>query len=494
MTARLGPASTAPIKSAAILVLIGLAGLVGAVAITTDHLDLALIIAGAVFALSVIYSKRLSLSGWCVLMLLATVAARAPTTLLGLPAILEFSHYGVALAFAYAAAGRPKLTGRTNSGKWLWVLLVLTVASALANASHPMRALFFIVILGEPLLVIWCIERWGTDELSERRLGVFLVLLMAIQVPIGLWQGLTMGWNDPVQGTLMGHGAGAHVLGGLFALTAIVAAAGVQGHRIPALYALGAGAVALGMIGAAGAMAVLVLTGISLAIIPLTGSSGSGSGKTPRIRASALLVAVLGTFGALYFAQLLLPDLVTRATKLISFGAFPETDIIEERLRDDPARLILGSGPGTSGSRASLLLTAPEFEQGSPLAALQLPPTEIGLELRKKDDIARQRYGGSAETTASTALGFIGDLGLAGLVSLVALYAAVWGKAGQKGTWLAAAVRASICLISMLMFLDNWLEYPEFVIPLAMMIGFGIRGVRSPSDTPSRAVLHESPV
>lgn len=477
------------------MVLTGLAGLGAAAAITTDHLDIGLMLGGAAFGLSVIYSKRLTLSGWCALMLLATVVARAPRTLLGLPAILEYSHYPVALAFAYAAAARPKpLKARKKSGKWLAVLLILTLASALANASHPMRAIFFIVIVGEPLLVIWSIERWGADELSERRLGMFFVLLMAIQVPIGLWQGLTIGWNDPVQGTLMGHGAGAHVLGGLFALTAIVAAAGVQSHRIPPLFALAGGAVALGMIGAAGAMAVLVLAGISLAIIPLTGTPRSVSTRSPRMRISAVLVAILGTFGALYFAQLLLPDITDRATKLISFGAFPETDILEERLRGDPARLVFGSGPGTSGSRASLLLTAPEFEQGSPLAALQLPPTEIGLELRKKDDIARQRYGGSAETSASTALGIIGDLGLAGFISVIALFVGIWRRAGRIGSWLAPAIRASICLISLLIFLDNWLEYPEFSIPLAMMIAFGISGVRSPSDKLSRAVLHESVV
>ena len=36
---------------------------------------------------------------------------------------------------------------------------------------------------------------------------------VAVQVPLAYWQAHTLGWGDPVQGTLYGSGAGAHVIG-----------------------------------------------------------------------------------------------------------------------------------------------------------------------------------------------------------------------------------------------------------------------------------------
>ena len=85
-------------------------------------------------------------------------------------------------------------------------------------------------------------------------------------------------------------------------------------------------------------------------------------------------------------------------------------------MRSDPLTLVLGSGPGTTASRASLLLIGPP--QGSPLTFLGLEPTELGMALFVAS--SNPAYGGSVESAASSALGIIGDLGLVGLVA--------WGR------------------------------------------------------------------
>ena len=90
--------------------------------------------------------------------------------------------------------------------------LVLVVSlSAVAHPGNPLRGLLFLLIMGEPLVVIWAISRWGADEEALRSVGIVAALLAVIQLPIAVYQGMNYGWTDPVQGTLVGHGAGSHV-------------------------------------------------------------------------------------------------------------------------------------------------------------------------------------------------------------------------------------------------------------------------------------------
>src|SRR5439155_26306391 len=62
-----------------------------------------------------------------------------------------------------------------------------------ANLTSPLRALLFVVLLGEPLLVIWAVLGWGADSESRRRIGRFWVALVLVQPPVDLWQVVTMG-------------------------------------------------------------------------------------------------------------------------------------------------------------------------------------------------------------------------------------------------------------------------------------------------------------
>jgi hypothetical protein len=343
----------------------------------------------------------------------------------------------------------------------------------LANGSHPLRAALFLLISGEPLFVLWAVVRWGPDVHIERRVGLSALALLTIQVPLGLWQGMTLGWMDPVQGTIVGSGAGAHILGGLFALGLLVAIGASIDGRLPWSVSLAAGVGAIGMMIAAGANQVIIAVAAVVALLPLIAWSPSQM----KVRGRLLLVGAALSVALASTALMLMQstnqtDIIGRAEGLSRPDQLPETRITLERLSGQPVQFILGSGPGTTASRASLLLTPEMLKQSSPLAVLGLPPTEEALRIVSQ---ARANYGGSAESIASGTFGIVGDLGLLGLAGLALILAGLWREAGRSGNQLAVAAKGALLMSAILSIVDNWLEYPEYGVPLALLLAFTLR-------------------
>ena len=234
------------------------------------------------------------------------------------------------LLFGLAAVDRPWRAASRGPGRWLAGFVLLVLLSALAHPSNPLRALLFLLIAGEPLLVIWAISQWGTDREASRTVGLVALLLAAIQVPIAVYQGTTLGWTDPVQGTLTGHGAGHHVLGALFALGLLAVVAAILARRLnPVAGGLMAN-LCLGMMLATGSMAVLVVASIAAIMEPLLGPSRS-SGVGPSA-ANGHVVALLLGATTLAFVAASVPGFFQRALDLAtSRRASPEIAIMRDR-------------------------------------------------------------------------------------------------------------------------------------------------------------------
>jgi hypothetical protein len=454
---------------------LGAAGLTGW-AIGQGNLLLALLPAMLIVGLTLF--AHLSLAGWCGLLLLLTVGFRAPVAVLDLPDIFNFIHYPGTLAFAVAASYQPRRGhSRLPASRWMTAILVLTALSSIVNLTNPLRGLMFVVIVGEPIVVIWAIQRWGLDEVTEARVGRIATVGLLMQIPLGLWQGSGGGWNDSVQGTLIGHGAGAHVLGGLFALGLFVWLAGVVDGRHSWLTAGAVGAVAFGMMGAAGATQVIFLAAAVLPVIVLfrpreryLGSAGQVRARRRASRIAIASVLVVFALGALSWANFIFPGISSRAASLVSPSELQEVVLVQKRARSNPPQLLLGSGPGTSASRAALLLTPRYAKQGSFFEELPLEPTTLALAYSTE---TRNFAGGSAESAQSSLLGVIGDLGMVGLFGLALMFLGMYRASKRAGSWLAPAVAAASIMTFGLSFIDNWLEYPEFSIPLGILIGFG---------------------
>ena len=463
-----------PSGSGFLLLMAGAVAAVIGVATGRDRMLLAVILAGCVLVASVFFTDYLTLFHWCAFLLLGTVLARALVVLMGLPGVLNFAHYPVALGFAWAAANRPRSDAYKSElpRRWLIGLVLVTAISAGANLVHPFRVLFFLLIVGEPLLVIWSIRRWGPEPESRRKLIYLTVALVLLQVPIAAMQGLTRGWTDPVQGTLMQHGAGAHVLGGLFALVLFISVFAVRDRWIDPVRGLGLAAISVLVMVAAGAMAVLLTSVLALLVASSFATSVGRSGPSVELRPGGSFVALLFVIPAILLAQTMVPAIFERSREFMDLQRFPEADLISDR-RSNLADLTVGSGPGTTASRASILLAPGVYEEGSPLAAVGLPPTEEGLRILRQDLlIIGELAGGSAEKSASTALAILGDLGLAGALATLLLFISIWRDTAFAPSALGGAIRAALLMLLALIFLDNWLEYPEFTVPLALLIGF----------------------
>jgi hypothetical protein len=482
---------------------LGLAGLAGW---AIGHGNLFLALVPPILIVGIGLFDRLSLAGWCGLVLVLTVVSRAVVAILGLPDVFNFIHYPAALAFAVAAAHRPRHErSRLPAGRWMTGLLLLTALSSIANSTNPLRGLMFLLILGEPVVVIWAIQRWGVDEATEARVGRLAFVGLLIQIPLGVWQGSMGGWYDSVQGTMVGHGAGAHILGGLFALGLFIWLAAIFDGRHSWFTAVVVGGVAFGMMAAAGAVQVIILAAVALPATLLFRArerpfNSGREGVRARWNASRIaitLVLVVLVLTAPSWIDSIAPGTSSRAADLASPSRLEEVVLAKERAQSNPLQFLLGSGPGTSASRAALLLTPYNTKPGSFLLELPIEPTALALRysLASKSISA----GGSAESAASSILGVIGDLGIVGLLGLVFMFLGMYRASNRLRSWLAPAVAAALVMAFGLSFIDNWLEYPEFSVPLAILIGFGTttrRGgirtsrVRSEDDREVAPIAH----
>jgi hypothetical protein len=415
------------------------------------------------------------------LLLVTAIAARGVRDLLGLPEIVDFLHYPIVLLFALAAADRPPRAPSRAPGRWLGIFFLVVLLSAVAHPDVPMRTALFLIIAGEPLVVIWAIARWGADERTVRAVGIVAVMLALIQIPIGVYQGLAYGWSDAVQGTLQGHGAGSHVLGGLFALALFVVIAAILARRLNPVLGGAYAALCFGMMLATGSMSVLVIATFAAVLEPLTAPSRPHLGARRGSRLTAVFLVLVVGVSVLVLVGALFPGFYGRVVSLATSNDQPGLEIVSDRATSDPLALLFGSGPGTSASRASLLLVG--AKPGSPLEFIGLEPTELGVELRFAT--STEGYGGSVESAASSALAVAGDLGLLGLAALGMLFIVMWRRAGKSTSWLAPAGRAALIMVAPLSLIDNWLEYPEFTIPFAILIGLVL------SDVPSRPWMRE---
>ena len=435
-------------------------------AMAEGQIQLAILSVGVLASLAIF--RYLRLPAWCSLLLVTAVAARGARDLLELPEVIDFLHYPVVLLFALAAADRQPRPASQAPGRWLAIFFFVVLLSAVAHPDVPMRTVLFLLIAGEPLLVIWSMARWGADQRTVRTVGVVAVLLALLQIPIGVYQGLAYGWSDPVQGTLQGHGAGSHILGGLFALWLFVVIAAVLARRLNLVLGCTYAALCFAMMLATGSMSVLVIATLAAVIEPVTAPSRPHLGARRGGRLATVFVAVVVGASALVLVGVLFRGFYERVVSLATSDEQPGFEIIWDHATSDPLALLLGSGPGTGASRASLLFVDPTA--GSVRDFVGLEPTDLGAELRSAT--SSERYGGSVESAASSALGVAGDLGVVGFAALGMLFVAMWRRAGRSTSWLAPAGRAGLLMVVPLSVIDNWLEYPEFAIPFAILMGF----------------------
>jgi hypothetical protein len=341
-------------------------------------------------------------------------------------------------------------------------LILCAFASAALNRTELLRPFVYVLLLGTPFVVVLALIIDRPTSRDRRLLGRVLLAALLIQIPVAFAQSQATTNPDDVQGTLMGAGAGAHVISAITMVGAIWVFVTLP-RTLAVRLAIAVPLVLITFLADA-KQVVLALPAVVIA--------GNWRGKWDvLIRVSAVAVAVV--------ALLTVVPAGDTARKFIDRtrggqgGKEAAAATVFGNLRIDAPALVLGFGPAESVSRAAFMTTPLLLREDSPLQVLGLSPAKLAAKAQQK---AFDASGGgtSFDTGISSALGVLGDLGIAGVL----IYASMIG-------WLFVALRRSqrreavpaTCALALFVVLGlvyDWWEQPPFGIVVGLLVGLAI--------------------
>jgi len=414
---------------------------------------------------------QMSVETWVSGAVLLSVLSRLAVATGMVPQVVNFLHFPLTLGAALvAAAGRDAGT-RLGSKLALGLigLLLVSLGSWAVNGGGIVRPILAWLVFAEPFLLVYAIMKARSGPRGQGFLLSLLTTLAFIQLPLAVWQSRTLGLADPVQGTFVGLGAGAHVAGAvaLLGTMVFVARAVSRGRR--------------------SGFSRLLLLGAVLVIVPLLADAKQAfaaflagamylvwtSGFYRRGKFMLLLVLVLGgaalasssfpAFGRIFNVRLLHEGAggKTGAYGIISGGGLT-------------TRILLGLGPGNSVSRVSLMGMESYIKPQSPVSLLGLTPAPATQEILALAQSNWLIASSSAWSGISSWLGLFGDLGLVGVAVYLWMCVHIWRTLGRVRTWQSQAARASLVMAALLGGIYSWLEEPGFTMVVALLVGLAL--------------------
>lgn len=350
------------------------------------------------------------------------------------------------------------------------ILAAVVAISAFLDGSELLRPLFGYALLGEPFAVVGAV-------LLDRRSAGFpklailrgLVLAMAVQLPVTIYQLLVVSPRYPAEttaadyanGTLVGVLSGPHIVG-VLAVVAIAVAISSSWSRRWRLLAVAA------------LLPLPLLTDTKVAILVL-----------PLAIPLALLVArartrltLLSACGAIALVALLLtvPALNrgyagSNVSRVLDGegGKAQAAEIVGRRLTEDPASLLFGLGPAESVSHAAMLTVKNLRQADSPIEVLDLRPGEVARRFDK-----RVYFIGTFESPRSGALGVVGDYGALGALTYLTLV--IFLAASLRNARSRLRYPAAFALVFMLVLgpLGEWWEQGHFTVIVGLLVGIAL--------------------
>lgn len=410
--------------------------------------------------------------------LLATWFGRA-APVIGFPSI-ALSYADLALVplgamLAWVEASRRGLANPRGRAPLAFLLLALSVC-AFATNTGPVRAAVGALLLIEPFLLVFALTHTRDNSTRERVMVGALIVAMVTQFPFVLYQWQTMGAGDQVQGTLIGAGAGAHVLGGggLMATLAYVALRRRRLLKVAAALAAG-----MALIWVTDAKQVIPMVPLALAVIYL---KRRGLPSVGRLAGAVLVAGLLAAPAYLALSQTYAVRAL-QATAESGGGKIAVARAVSGDLLDSPGIALFGFGAGNTVSRLSQLTSATGSREGSPTSAIGLEPSTRAAYY----DHASRVSGYVGETSAAAAqtslLGIAGDYGLVGLAAYLGLLLSVARRLWFSSHPLSAAALAGWVIALPLSLIADWLEQPPFMLIVAAITGVALAGEKTePAD------------
>ncbi len=313
-----------------------------------------------------------------VLVLLTVVSpwiSRLLTTTGLAPRMVDFADFGLVLLLVISAvvarlgSETPLQLERVRILKAIGAFAGVIVLSALVNGAPAERLLAGLLLTLEPFLLLGALLLATPDRVGRRFLIGALAAVCVSQVPFAVVQSLSSTNPDDVKGTLLGTGAGHHVMAGGLIIGLFAAVALVKRPIVIAVIA-----VAVLLIGVlADAKQVMIPAPIAYVAATIFASRNT-------FDARRILNALLLTTGFALVLVTMAPvdsalDMVQR-TKDTGGGKPALTRLIFRDLASDPLQGAFGFGPGETVSRFGYLTTLLESD-GSPTEAIGLAPGSL---------------------------------------------------------------------------------------------------------------------
>jgi hypothetical protein len=384
------------------------------------------------------------------------------------PGFINFFHFPLALVAAFFAT----LSSRHKAGYeekrlilGILFLGILTIVSWIINGGEFFRPILTWLLFSEPFLILYAIVK--TTPIGKVRLITRLALGLAlVQIPFAFWQAATLGLGDFVQGTLIGQGAGAHVVGAI-ALMAVIALSTnwLFGSRniLQALMVLPL--FAIPVLSDAKQTIIAFLPAMAIPLL------GSGKFKIRTLFIGAFLALMLIFAGYLYspLRMMLNLDLVLAGLG----GKILSSRIIVKKMTEFMPTFLIGLGPGHSVSRVAL--AAQEgYIRSLPGDWVEISISPITADILSTTSGFYLFASSSVWSGVSSWLGLFGDLGFLGILVYLWLLWVVWrGFSHSPYIW-AYIGRAVLVMGVILGLVFSWLETPEFTLPWALFMSVGL--------------------
>ena len=388
---------------------------------------------------------------------------------------MQFAHIPLAWGALAVALSRGHLSPLAR--RCLWWLIALgfcVVLSTLVNGAQPLRGVAYFALLAEPFAIVLALLIDPPDGRGRKVLLGTCGVLVAVQVPLAYWQAHTLGWGDPVQGTLYGSGAGAHVIGAV----AIIGAFWYVGRARRALSPSSIVVMAL----MAGIVLIADAKQVAFALPVVLLAQRSLSTRSIAI-GLAVLLTVYAVVHVRTFNQGYAVPYIDRALAGHS-GKQAVALMIWDDATSDVGTFFLGQGPAETVSRAAFE-TLPQFQDtgsaGSSLQQLGLTPATTAVRAQQVAAVAVGQHPGSGRVDSfdsgmSSGIGLFGDLGLFGFLAYGGLFATVFVNLRRRASPEALASASGLALLILLGFLSDWWEEPAFTVFVATLAGVALSG------------------
>ena len=422
-------------------------------------------------ALTGLLMFQLPVYAWVSAAVLAAALSRWFVATGYVPAILNFFHFPLVLGAAFVAAtwDGPRFSVARSIANGLAALFLLSFVSWVFNGGEFIRPPLNWLVFLEPFLIIYALVRMPPTPDKQKVLWKLALAISFIQFPLAVWQTITLGLGDYVQGTFVGMGAGHHVAGGIALIGVLICVAkGLSASTF------------LGRL-------IWLLGGILLFVVPvLSDAKQNIAAFLPalillmfmfRIRWKGLLLALpILTLTILVAFSYYKPLQVVTQLSAISRGISAKAQgfsIIASKLSDTPAGWLFGLGPGNSVSRVALMGIESYVRLDSPVALLGLGAAPTTREIWAMGFLSSLFIGSSVWSGISSWLGLLGDLGLLGLGLYLWMSWRLWRHLKQCRGEVAAA-KPVLVMAGILGIMYSWLEEPVFTLMTALVVGLGI--------------------